>query len=213
MWSWITDNASGLSAVASFLTLIIWLFYAQLLYYGFRRQRRARVLINQGYGSDTSSICLVTNMSHEPVYIQLLLITLVTDSDRHTCSVTDLDRSYGDHQTGGPDQLTRQGPLNSGQFMQTGSFHDLILQAARENGVISNSSTDIRDLALRSFVMTAISNYGPDGASIGFEREFLVQARDENEAQLNIRPCTVSTRRLKNRRSRQRMQRWLERMN
>ena len=56
MWSWIMDNASGLSAVGTFLTLLVWLFYAQLLLYSFQRQRRSRLLINQAYGNDTSSI-------------------------------------------------------------------------------------------------------------------------------------------------------------
>lgn len=213
MWSWIMDNASGLSAVGTFLTLLVWLFYAQLLLYSFQRQRRSRLLINQAYGNDTSSICLLSNMSHEPVYIQLLLITLSTSQGNTTCSITDIDRSRGEHSNRENISVTRQGPLTSGCSMTTGTFHDMVLQAARENSVTDINNDDLTTLGLQSIRMTAIINYGPDGDSIGFERDFLIQGEAENGDDLKIRPRTVSTIRLKNRRSRKRMARWIERMN
>lgn len=213
MWSLIMDNASGLSAVGTFLTLLVWLFYAQLLLYSFQRQRRSRLLINQAYGNDTSSICLLSNMSHEPVYIQLLLITLSTSQGETTCSITDIDRSRGEQPDLKDGSVTRQGPLNSGCSMTTGSFNDLILQAARENSVTNIDNDDLTTLGLQSIRMTAIINYGPDGNSIGFERDFLIQGEAANGDDLKIRPQSVSTMRLKNRRSRKRMARWIEAMN
>lgn len=213
MWTWIMENARGLSAVGTFLTLLVWLFYAQLLLYSFRRQRRSRLLINQAYGNDTSSICLLSNMSHEPIYIQLLLITLRTHDNETTCSVTDLDRSRGDHAEVAGHTVTRQGPLNSGQSMATGTFNNLVLQAARENRLIDANCDDITELGLESISMTAIINYGPDGQAIGFERDFIIQGEADDDDYLRIRPRTVATNRLKDRRSQRRMARWIQRMN
>jgi len=71
----------------------------------------------------------------------------------------------------------------------------------------------LTSLGLHSIRMTAIINYGPDGDSIGFERDFLIQGAAENGDDLKIRPRTVATIRLKSRRSRKRMARWIERMN
>jgi len=210
MWSWVSSNAAALSAVASFMTLLVWMFYAQLLFMGFRRQRRARVLINQGIGNALDSGCLVTNMSHEPVYIQCLLITLHEPDDSHTCSITDLDRSHAHTDNACEERLTRQGPLLAGHFMFIGSFESLISQAAKENGLIHEDHSTLDALGICGFDITAIVNYGPDGNSIGFKRSFRIEATDNQST--GIRPETVGTTRLAGRRSSKRMAYWLRRM-
>ncbi|RJS92340.1 hypothetical protein [Salinisphaera sp. Q1T1-3] len=211
MWSWIQDNASALSAVSGLVTVALWFFYAQLLTHSFRRQRVARVLINQCYGDDCASVCLVSNMSHEPVYIQCLVLALNTGEARYTSSITDLDRAEsarGMDDSG--TSVTRQGPLLSGHAMRIGRFDSLIDKAARDHGLIDPDRTILQTQDLQSVDVTAIINYGPDARALGFARRFLIR-RDDNEA-LRVRPETVATSRLTNRRSRQRMQYWLAQM-
>ena len=48
---WLSSNSSAISAVTSFFTLLVWLFYAQLLYLNFRRQRQPKIIINRGGGN------------------------------------------------------------------------------------------------------------------------------------------------------------------
>ena len=91
MWQWINDNAQALSFFASLGTLAVWLFYAHLLYAGFRRQRKARILINQGWGQQIDSVCLISNMSQEPIYIHSLVMTIRTRDDEYSESITDFD--------------------------------------------------------------------------------------------------------------------------
>lgn len=55
---WLNENAQAISAVASIFTLFVWVFYAQLLYNGYVRQRRPRVIINRGQGTGVDAICL-----------------------------------------------------------------------------------------------------------------------------------------------------------
>lgn len=45
---WISQHHDSLTALTSIGTLLIWLVYAQLLYKGYRRQRRPRLIINRG---------------------------------------------------------------------------------------------------------------------------------------------------------------------
>ena len=73
---WLNDNAQAISAVASICTLFVWVFYAQLLYNGYVRQRRPRVIINRGKGIGVDSICLISNMSSEAIYVQHLVAVL-----------------------------------------------------------------------------------------------------------------------------------------
>lgn len=50
MWSWLAENHGAVSAVASCLTLVVWLLYFQLLYLGFRQTQRANILITVAGG-------------------------------------------------------------------------------------------------------------------------------------------------------------------
>jgi len=206
MWQWILDNATGLSFLTSVGTLLVWLFYAQLLLAGFRRQRQARVLVNQGWGDQIDSVCLVSNMSHEPIYIQCILLELVTATGRYTASVTDLpaqDRSS----TGDPaNAITRQGPLSSGNYMNLGSFRALIAQCSHACNLTHSDDRPVAQLELVSFQLTIISSYGPEAGLIGSTRRFNVSG-ENNE---RMRPATIDTGRMRNHKARQRMREWLD---
>jgi len=45
MIEWIKDNQAVVSVGISIATLLVWVIYAQLLYFGFRRQRTPRMLL------------------------------------------------------------------------------------------------------------------------------------------------------------------------
>jgi len=79
MLQWLSENKDWISTLTSIITLLVWLFYAQLLYSGFRRQRQPRVLINRGVGREgLNSPCLICNMSEEAIYVYFILVVLET---------------------------------------------------------------------------------------------------------------------------------------
>lgn len=205
MWQWILDNSAGLSVLASVGTLLVWLFYAQLLLAGFRRQRQARILINQGWGDQLDSVCLVSNMSHEPIYIQCILLELSTRSGRHTASVTDLPVANNSSDQDPANRITRQGPLASGGYMNIGSFRRLIAQSSRICNLTHSDEQPVAELELVGFKLTVISSYGPEAGLIGSTRQFDVSG-ENNE---RMRPATIDTGRMRNRDAREQMRNWL----
>lgn len=207
MWQWINQNAQALSFLATLGTLAVWLFYAQLLYLGFKRQRKARILVTQGWGQQIDSVCLVSNMSQEPIYIHSLLMTIRTQDGDYTESITDFDsaqlRDSQDH----PQQITRQGPLNAGGQINLGTFRSLIRQTGkRHRNLEADDKQPIRTLEVESFKITVIASYGPEGGVIGAQRKFIVRGA-ENEL---MRPVATTTKSMAKRRARHQLQRWLE---
>ncbi|ERJ19674.1 hypothetical protein SSPSH_001444 [Salinisphaera shabanensis E1L3A] len=207
MWEWINDNAQALSFFASAGTLGVWLFYAHLLYSGFRRQRQARILVTQGWGQQIDSVCLISNMSQEPIYIHSITMTIRAYDTEYTEAITDFDEAQPRDSESHPKEVTRQGPLRVGEQMNLGTFRSLLRQTAKRHKDLSaDESQPLHSLAVRNFKVTVVASYGPEGGLIGAQRKFLVRG-EENQL---MRPVAVSTKRMTRRRARQKMQNWLE---
>jgi hypothetical protein len=206
MWSWLSQNVEIISAFIYLGMLFVWLFYAQLLFSGFRRQRQPRLLINQGWGEGVNSVCLVSNMSHEPMYIQRILMTLRTAQASYRSSITDFDDADPWNRRAPAEDITRQGPLHAGGHMNLGTFHRLICQAATQHGLIEDEHDPIIAISLRNITITVISHYGPESGVIGFQRKFIIKG-DNNEL---MRPESIDTQRLTNFRARRKMRRLLQ---
>lgn len=211
MWDFLGANAKALSVIASFGTMVIWLFYAQLLYKGFKRQRQARLLINQGWGEQINSVALVSNMSHEPVYIQCVILSMkLEDGRKFRDSVTDFDDAEPWNAKNSPQEVTRQGPLNTGAYMNLGTFQTLLRQSGQQHELIDTDRDDddnpVKRMGVRDFRLTVICNYGPSGEAIGVQREFLVCGENHDL----LRPASIYCRRLAKRGARRKMERWLK---
>lgn len=205
MWEWIAQNAQALNVATSVATVFVWIFYANLLLSGFRRQRQARVLINQGWGNQINSVCLVSNMSLEPIYIQCIFISLYTEEEKFRSSITDFDEVEPHDSQNTPGTVTRQGPLLSGHFMNLGTFRTLIRQAVKQNGLNCNEDDPMPDVGLEQFMITVICTYGPEGEAIGIQRTFKVEG-SENQ---RMHPTSIYSHRLTNKRARRKMERWI----
>jgi hypothetical protein len=200
VWNWIKENAEALLVLANFGTLFVWLAYAQLLFAGFRRKRKARVVITRGWGSGFGSLCLVTNLSEEFVYVLRILMTVWTDGEEVTFAVTDYDVEDG---AGKPaSQLTRQGTLQPGASVNLGTFHELTDQIVRHAG-------DGKRIAegMRACEICVICIYGPEDAVIGAVRRFKFDSDEGGNERMS--PELADTRMLTSRRSRKMIERWL----
>jgi hypothetical protein len=204
MWSWMADNAQVLNIWIGIGTLLVWLFYAHLLYSGFRRVRQSQILITQGGGTSIDSLCLITNMSQESVYLKDIILSLYVDDGVHRVSVTDFENRDLEAAASAENPITRQGPLSSDQYINVGTFRFLARQAARAAGL-----KDLDDpgemLGINALKITVVAIYGPSGSIIAAQRKFNIIG-DDNE---HLEAEYVSTRQMRGMLARRRVRRWV----
>lgn len=169
MWSFVSDNSGALNVVLNALMLVVWALYFQLLLSNFRRQRRARILINRGAGQTLDALCVVSNMSPEAIYLQTLLVRIGSDGKRRECSLSDLD-SLAKEPDNDPRSSWFQGPIDPGGYLVLGSFGTL-LQMAAENGTPGDDVLDLE--AIEEFDITAVAVHGPDDYPVAARRRFV----------------------------------------
>ncbi|WP_232802417.1 hypothetical protein [Alloalcanivorax mobilis] len=214
---WITQHQKLLMLLTNAGTLLIWLVYAQLLYNGYRRQRRPRVLINRGKSQGPGALCLISNMSAESIFIQHIIAHLETDQGQYTLDVTELEQNYreGDeHGAGGLRDSTRQGPLGSGEFLHIGTFDEVIERIARGEGLRlkgndARAAHDPAPVCLRALSIELLAVYGSEDPPIGVRRRFLIRDSDGERC---LVPESWDSRRLTGWRTRRQLHRRMQAM-
>lgn len=202
---WISENASAITAIGSILTFLVWLAYMHLLYKSYSRQRRPRIIINRGRGMNIDSLCLISNMSAESIFIQHIVAALETPQGTKQLDIIDCQQSEEDGDVYRP----HQGPLDSGDYLHVGTFRDILSHVARHNG---ESLDDYRSGNLPmpdALDIRVIAIYGSEDTHIGARRRFLV---NEDEGDYAITPDRLVTQRLTSRRDRQRIRRWMQQL-
>ncbi|SDK78498.1 hypothetical protein SAMN05192555_101196 [Franzmannia pantelleriensis] len=200
---WISDNAQAINAIAAVLTLLVWLFYAQLLYNGYIRQRRARVIINRGQGKNIESLCLVSNMSAEAIFIQHIVVRIETSQEPLLLDVSDYQQSNDDGQT---EYRSHQGPLSSGGYLHIGTFKALIERVAEAHGIKLDGHRPSAELSFKAIELRVIAIYGSEDRPVGARRRFLLN--DDGDA-CSITPAQIDTQRLASRRNRRLVKQWM----
>lgn len=201
----LAEHATLANAMASFGMLLVWLFYAQLLLSNYRRQLRPKILINQGFGTSLNSRCFVANMSKEAIHLDVICGELETESTRHTAPITDREpppeEATSQHQGAG------QGPLQSGESRDIGSFRDLMYQIARSRQLptTEDRQLDMEDIDIRALTLQIIANYGPEDQPVGARRRFTIR---NPSPQPTIRPDSADTQQFVSRRDRKQVRSW-----
>lgn len=210
MLDWISQNNTLVNALTSIGTLFVWIFYAQLLYLGFSRQRRPRMLINKGVGNEyIDSPCLVCNMSQEAVFVFFIVIQLKTSRGIFTAPMTDISSDTQMDDKPSLRERTRQGPLSSGECLQLASFRDIISAIARQEGIETDNGYPCDpDIKLEWLEIHVISIYGSDDKAFGAVRRFEIRANDDAR-EVHLQPSTLDTTRRKSWRYRRLIKRWL----
>lgn len=218
---WISQHHDSLTALTSIGTLLIWLIYAQLLYKGYRRQRRPRLIINRGKRKDINALCIISNMSAEPVFIEYIVAELETSRGSIVMDVTDFERDY-DGESNGDEQRkrdeipervrdnTRQGPLQPGDYLHIGTFQNIVRRMARQAKIEMQGFRPAGDLEFERLTIQLIGIYGPEDLPIGAERSFTLQASGD---QCDLAPKSWDTKHENSRRQRYRLRAKLEQLN
>lgn len=226
MLDWISQHSDVLSVFTNFGTLLIWLVYAQLLYLGFRRQRRPRLIINRGKKKDINALCIISNMSAEAIFIEYIIAELKTSKGTIIMDITDFEQEYSDEEEsfdeegnrqrrtltqGNVSDNTRQGPLDSGDFMHIGSFDGLIKRLAREGSIeMDGHRPKDSDLQFECLTIRLIGVYGSEDMPVGSERSFDFI---DNEHYCSLVPATWDTKRLASFRQRRKLRKMVADLN
>lgn len=195
MWGFIKDNHGAISAAAAVLTMVIWVLYFQLLLNSYRHRIRPKININRGGGLSSSSRCVITNMSAEAVYVDAVILTLKNGEKQRVCSLSDLDVSPSADKDLRPQLF--QGPLASGEFIDIGSFDELI-ESAEEGGTIASDT--------KSIEVMVIGTYTADDGLIAAERRYDLPRKD---GQCLLKPVTFSTRQVRSRWERRKIKQFI----
>nr|WP_299243530.1 hypothetical protein [uncultured Halomonas sp.] len=219
MIEWISQNSKVLNFFTNLGVLLVWLGYAQLLYLGFKRQRRPRLIINRGKRKDIDALCIISNMSAESIFIEYIIADLETSEGTITMDITDFDQEYeeGDEDReqrssslGTVSENTRQGPLASGDFLHIGTFSHLIERLARDEGIEMDGHRPKGDLRFQHLTIRLIGVYGPEDMPIGAERSFELFTDDDYDT---VTPNSWDTKRLSSFFQRRKLRKLMQELN
>ncbi|MBM1170601.1 hypothetical protein [Microvirga arabica] len=198
MWNWIASNHQVIGAMANIAMLFVWIAYLQVFVSSYRRQKRSKILINRGAGSGLEARCLISNMSAEAIYIESLIVSVETTDGHWSYPVTELLEGRSDLEL-----ATRQGPLQTGQLIDIGSFQSLIQPVLRRgmglDGTVAPSDLD----NLVAFEIKVIAVHGSEDLLSGAVRRFDV-IRQQNR--LLLKGHAVATHQIRSRRERKRLE-------
>ena len=144
MLDWLSARADVIGLAISLCTLLVWIVYAQLLFAGFRRQRRPSLMLNRGHGHGLDALCVVGNMSAEGIFVQYVIAELEDGENVVRVDVTDRDEPPSDRHgrtssshDGGPD--TGDGPSGGDEEEREGDGEGTArARGARTTSVLSD---------------------------------------------------------------------------
>lgn len=200
MMEWLNEHAQAISAVSSILTLFVWVFYAQLLYGGYARQRRPRIIINRGKGVGLDALCLVSNMSNEAIYVQHLVAVLHTKEQSYKLDIVEYQQQGDDDEV---DYRTHQGPLNSGDYIHIQSFESIIKRLTQYWDLDDEAIKQQQDQQLE---IRVIAIYGSEDMPTGASRCFNLNLTADPARQ--VIPSSVDTHRMNSQSDRKRVLQW-----
>jgi hypothetical protein len=192
MWQWLLDNHGAVGAVASILTLFVWALYFQLLYNNYRRLRRPKILINRGAGQTAQARCIVANMSAEAIYVEAVLVSFDPDQsggEPTVCSLSDLDTSAP--MENDPRRSWLQGPLQSGELIDIGSYQSLIDKAAAGN---ETEAAQHGRPPVHALGVTVVATYLSEDRLVAAERVFDLEPCGPS---VRLRPRTFTARQIR----------------
>lgn len=215
MLEWLRQNSQLVSTLVYMLLLVVWIFYANLLYLSHRRQRTPLVYIH-AQGAGPESTCFVSNLSAEPVHIECIALVLELDGKQVVQKITDYARitPERDDHTAIQDVL-KQGPVLPGYFLTLGTFDALLRRVIHAPAGNTGAERAQSDARFEEFVanlgvveIRAVFLHGHFKQPLGAARRFEVRMGDEG---LAVRPTAPETRQLSGWRQRHRtVRRWLQ---
>ncbi|KZD01388.1 MULTISPECIES: hypothetical protein [unclassified Thalassospira] len=185
MGSWIEQHATLLQVGVSIATLMVWIFYAQLLFQSYRRVRRPKIVINQMLGNSDKARFLISNMSQEAIHIDKVLVCIGDETHQVCEQVTDSDPEVDFQTDQGSksahaarlEELTVQGPLESGRCIELGALQNLMRRITHQARASDKDTGTDPDKAVGEgkyrIEIIVIAVYSSEKGVIGASRAFV----------------------------------------
>jgi len=206
MLDWIDGNSQTINAIINLCMLFVWVAYLQVFVSNYKRQQRAKILINLGSGLGLNNRCLVSNMSSEAIYINSIIIEEECGGVRHSAAVTELDDIEGWEHASDINLWSRQGPLKPGEMRDMGSFASMLDHALNVRPRRDTEGKEALTIA-DAFSVVVFANYASEDLMVGARRRFHILS---DGGTVRLRPETVGTIQIRSRRERRKIERSLE---
>lgn len=211
MIDWLPTHLAIVSVLVSVGSLLVWVFYARLLWIGFNRGERPLILIHQAGGMGPGSSCLVVNLSRQPLHVINVHFILHTENHAFDLRVNEYRRiTNSQERDWALENVMKEGPLRAGEFLSLGDFSSM-LESARTNGdTHKRDRQQEQTLAerTREFEVRVTAMFSAFDKPIGATRRFSVVMEDNDEVLL--KPTSPLTVQLSSWRQRRRVYRWLQ---
>lgn len=194
MIAFLTANAQAIGLLINFAMLCVWIVYLQIFATSYVRQRRSAILINRGGGRGGNSLCLVTNMGGESIYLTSLLATIETARRTREYALTDL-RNLAEGSAHDPRSAIIQGSLGCGDFLVVGRFDEIIQLLQGEDRRRDAEADGDADIAAIELTVVAFS--GTEVLPVGARRRFTLSRGDDGRT--DVHPDTLETEQLRSR--------------
>ena len=174
----------------------VWVVYLQVFLRGYRRQARAKIVINRAVGVTLDAHCFISNMSSHAIYVESVIVTVRAEGVKTSRGVTDFD-ILPDNRPTDPRMATHQGPLHSGDQTSIGTFSELIRRVATSQG---DKAGEIPKTGQPMIIeVMVIADYQSEELVVGAKREFTAERQGGSWL---VRPRSVQTRQIRSWRKR-----------
>lgn len=202
MWAWMQTHASSIQVLVSLLTTVVWIAYLHVFLSSYRRQTRSSLLISREGARGLDSRCIIANMGSEPAFLMDVLAEFETEGKRFTASVVDRLELWEQDQEPG-EASSAQGPMESGGYVDVGSFGDVLTRAHRQfqSHDFTNEIVNLRLIAI------AATNQARHLAAACRSFEF---SFDEDGDVVQVVPVEAAAKQIRSRRKQKQIRRLLE---
>lgn len=187
MIEFIRTNHEVLATSSGLVTAAIWLVYLNLFYASMRRSQRPEILLSRSAGSGQGARLFISNMGAEPIYVSAIIADYEAEDDRGTAYITQNDHIRSEDLDSAR-AATSEGPLASGDYLDAGSFEDLMTRIGM------HGNTRIAPGAIERVTLTVAAQTGYSAmTSAGSKAYRVIRKGDE----VVFQPEKLSTKQLR----------------
>ncbi len=201
MIEWIGSNSELVNTIISSILMVVWIVYLNLFLHSLRRAKRPMLMISRGAGSGPEARMFLSNMGAEPIYITALIADVEYDGERASVTITENDEIAADSLSD-PSEATNEGPLDSGDFQDAGSFGGMMKR------ITMHAEKDIDPERIDRVTLTVVAATGHSAALSAGKKTYRVLKR---EGETVFHPEHLSTIQLRSRLARRRIRKRLNR--
>lgn len=192
-----------ISTISSVVMTLAWVGYLHLALTQYKRSNRPFLVIQHAHESDPSALCLLVNLSKEPVHLQAVIARVHRGDECSAFRITDYERVTATEQH--VQSKLRQGPIQPGGYLVLGSFADIMLgkqsSDSDQQEATHHRLSDIDSLELCVAVVYASKNY-----HIGARRYFSLEHLEQTT---RIHAYSIFTEQLTKRKHRRTVRKWV----